>query len=322
MRTRTSALFIAAIAAGLLTACGGSQTTPPQTAPKQLPQTWNIQAGVSSQQEAYQGLQFYPNAITIDAGDTITWTFPSGEPHTVTLLGPRSSPPPPTDPSAPVPAGGKTYDGSTYTSSGFVLGGKSYSLTFTKPGTYTVYCLIHGGMDQTITVQNAGAPYPATQDQLQSKAAAAEQNDLQIATSSLTQFPYTAGGTHIAAGISDGLNTANPPPTSSVMRFLDGPSLSATTTTVPAGTTVTWTNLSSNMPHTITFGVAGQPFPGMNPFSPPSGPTSYDGTQLVNSGPLMPGQSYSLTFAKAGTYQYHCLFHDETENMIGTIVVQ
>jgi plastocyanin len=107
-----------------------------------------------------------------------------------------------------------------------------------------------------------------------------------------------------------------------VLRFLDGSSITDTTTTVTAGTSVTWTNLSSNMPHTVTFGVAGQAFPQMDPFSPPSGPTSYDGTQAVNSGVLFPGQSFSLTFTKAGTYEYHCLFHDDTENMIGTIVVQ
>jgi plastocyanin len=322
MLKRDGLLAIAAFAAAALTGCGGSQVSPAPQQPQTHATVWSVQAGVSSQSEAYQGLQFYPNAITIDAGDTVTWTFPTGEPHTVTLLGPRSSPPPPTDPSVPQPAGGTTYDGSTYTSSGFLLGGKSYYLTFTKPGVYKVYCLIHGGMEQTITVQNAGAPYPSTQDALNAQATAAEQSDLQIAANSLAEFPYAAGGTHIAAGLSHGLNTANPPPFSSVLRFLDGPSLNATTTTVPVGTTVTWTNLSSNMPHTITFGAVGQPFPQMDPFSPPSGPSTYDGSQMVNSGALMPGQSFSLTFTKAGTYEYHCLFHDDTENMIGTIVVQ
>lgn len=317
--------FLSIVAAGatavLLAGClggGGSNALPQQ----QAPQTWQVQAGASSQQEALQGLDYYPAGITVDAGDTVTWTFPAGEPHTVTLLGPRATPPPPSDPSVAQPAGGTTYDGSTYTSSGFKLLGQKYSLTFTKAGTYHVYCLIHPGMEQTITVQQAGAAYPATQSAMNTLAATGEQNDLQVATNSLSQFPYTPGGTHIAAGISAGLNTANPPPSSSVLRFLDGTSLTATTTTVPVGTTVTWTNLSSNMPHTVTFPIAGQSLPAMPPFSPPSGPSTYDGTQLVNSGPLMPGQSFTLTFTKAGTYQYHCLFHDDTENMIGTIVVQ
>jgi plastocyanin len=37
---------------------------------------------------------------------------------------------------------------------------------------------------------------------------------------------------------------------------------------------------------------------------------------------LFPGQSYSLTFTKAGTYIYFCLFHANTEGMIATLVVQ
>jgi plastocyanin len=320
---RSISIACSVFAAGLLLAAcgggGGSSSTPPVSAG---PQTWHVQAGVSSQQEAYQGLEYYPNTLTIDAGDTVQWSFPSGEPHTVTLLGPQSAPPPPSDPTVAQPAGGTSYDGTVYTSSGFVLGGGTYSLTFTKPGMYTVYCLIHGGMEQKIVVQNAGATYPQTQTALNSEASAAEQNDLSIAATSLTQFPFTAGGTHVAAGISSGLATANPPPFSSVMRFLNGPSLTSTSVTVPVGGTVTWTNESSNMPHTITFGVVGQAFPQMPPFSPPSGPSSYDGTQAVNSGPMMPGQTFSLTFTKAGTYEYHCLFHDDTENMIGTVVVQ
>lgn len=95
-----------------------------------------------------------------------------------------------------------------------------------------------------------------------------------------------------------------------------------TSVTVAVGSTVTWTNLSNNEPHTVTFAPAGAPFPALNPFSPPSGGNTYDGTALVNSGVLQPGKSFSLTFTKAGTYTYHCIFHDDTENMIGTVIVQ
>lgn len=320
---RTCNSTFALISVALLAACsGGTATTPPGGSSSSQTHLWQVQAGASSQQEAYQGLSYYPNGITIDAGDTITWTFPAGEPHTVTLLGPRSSPPPPSDPTAPQPAGGNTYDGSTYTSSGFLLAGKTYSLTFTKAGTYMVYCLLHPGMAQKITVQPAGSAYPQTQSDVNAEASSGEQNDLQIAANALPQFPYVAGGPHIAAGMSYGLASAVPPPNSTVMRFLDGTTLSATSTTITAGTTVTWTNLSANSPHTVTFPVAGQPLPQMNPFSPASGPSTYDGTQLVNSGVMMPGQSFSLTFTVPGTYTYDCLFHDDTENMIGTIVVQ
>lgn len=311
--------YVACAAVLLLAGCNsGGNTTPPV---QQQPQSWAIQAGGSNQNEAVQALQFYPASITIDAGDSITWQFPAGEPHTVTFLGPKTSPPPPTDPSVPAPAGGSTYDGSTYTSSGFVLGGKSYTLTFTKPGTYKYYCLIHGEMAGTVVVQNAGAKYPQSQSQISSAIGSGVAADLATISNSATQFPYTSGGTHLALGISPGLG-AGPPTVGSVMRFLDGPAITDTSVTISVGSTLTWTNLDSNNPHTVTFAPAGQTFPTMDPFSPPSGGNTYDGSALVNSGPMFGGQSFSLTFTKAGTYTYHCLFHDDTENMIGTVVVQ
>lgn len=285
------------------------------------PLAFTVQAGGSDQNEALQSLQFYPATITIDAGDSITWRYPAGEPHTVTFLGPQSAPPPPNDPSVPAPAGGTSYDGSTYTSSGFVLGGGTYTLTFPKAGTYTYYCLIHGEMVGKVVVQPAGTAYPALVGSIVQQVPAALAADLKTASDAVAQFPYANGGTHLVAGIAAGLGT--PPLTNaSVVRFLDGNSLTDTTVTVAAGTTVTWTNRDTNLPHSVTFPVAGQQLPSMPPFSPPAGGTTYDGTALTNSGPLMPGQSYSLTFTKPGTYQYFCLFHDDTEHMSGTVVVQ
>jgi plastocyanin len=304
----------------LLTACGGGGSNIAQL-PKQQPVGWTVQAGASDQNEALQALQFYPATITIDEGDSVTWKYPAGEPHTVTFLGPKTSPPPPNDPSVPAPAGGSTYDGSTYTSSGFMLLGKTYTLTFPKAGTYTYYCLIHGEMVGKVVVQPAGTAYPQSVAQISTASAGLMSADLKSASDAVALFPYTAGGTHLAAGMAPGLG-AGPLTNASVVRFLDGPSLDDTSVTVAAGTTITWTNLDSNLPHTITIAAANAQLPQMNPFSPPSGGSVYDGSALVNSGPLFPGQSFSLTFTTPGTYTYHCLFHDDTENMIGTVVVQ
>jgi len=66
------------------------------------------------------------------------------------------------------------------------------------------------------------------------------------------------------------------------------------TTTVPAGTTVTWTN-NGNRPHTVT---------------------AADGS--FDSGRLDPGEQFSQAFDRPGTYSYQCGFHPE---MQGTIVV-
>lgn len=301
----------------LLVSCGGGGSTPPV----EQPASWAVQAGASGQNEALQSLQFYPSTITINAGDSVTWKYPAGEPHTVTFLGPKPSPPPPTDPSVQVPAGGKTYDGSVYTSSGFMLGGASYTLTFTKPGTYTYYCLIHGEMLGSVVVQPAGSSYPQSAVQIAGANNAAIAGDLNSITASAGEFPYVTGGAHLAVGISPGLG-APPLTLGSVMRFLDGPSLTDTSVTISAGSTLTWTNLDTNNPHTVTFPTAGQQVPKMDPFSPPSGGTTYDGGTLVNSGPLFGGQSFSLTFTKPGTYTYNCLFHDDTEHMTATVVVQ
>lgn len=314
----------ACLAALLLAGCGGGDTTTstmPNPVPTMGPATWFLQSGASSHNEALQGLRFYPSSITIDAGDSITWSFPSGEPHTVTFLGPRKAPPPPDDPSNPAPAGGSTYNGSKYTSSGYVLLGKTYTLKFPKPGVYPYLCLLHGGMEGTITVQPAGTAYPATQNAITSSGRAMAKSDLHDALASLAQFPYPPRQTQLGAGISPDMasHTAS---SSTVMRFLAGSAINDAHITVKAGTTVTWTNLSNNVPHTVTFGIVGQPFPNIPPFSPPSGGNTYDGTQVVNSGPMFPGQSFSLTLTKPGTYTYHCLFHDDTENMIGTITVK
>src|SRR4051794_30997151 len=66
------------------------------------------------------------------------------------------------------------------------------------------------------------------------------------------------------------------------------------TLTVPAGTTVTWTNAGSR-PHTVT---------------------ADDGS--FDSGRLDPGEQFSQTFDQAGTFTYHCGFHPD---MQGSIVV-
>lgn len=322
MAARSIGLLTCAAALAALLASCGQQPVPGGVA---TPSTqWRLNAGASSGAEAYQGLQYYPGTITVNAGDTVNWTFPSNEPHTVTFLGAgQASPPPPTDPSAPKPAGGQTYDGSTYTSSGFVAGGFSYSLKFTKAGTYTYYCLLHQPqMQGLIVVNRAGTAYPFTEDGYSTQAVSSANADLQAASDSVSSFPYAPGGTHLAAGISPGL-AGGAPAKSTVMRFLVDSNVDHSTTVVAAGTTVTWTNQSNNAPHTITFPIAGQPLPALpgDPFTPAMGGPTYDGTQVTNSGVLFPGQSYSLTFTKAGTYVYYCLFHDG-EGMQGTIVVQ
>lgn len=71
---------------------------------------------------------------------------------------------------------------------------------------------------------------------------------------------------------------------------------SPATLTITVGTTVMWKN-SSKAPHTVT---------------------SDDG-QSFASNAISPGDSFSFSFTKAGTYKYHCEFHSY---MVATIIVQ
>jgi plastocyanin len=243
-----------------------------------------------------------------------------GNAHTITFFGKRLTPLKPINNRY----GGTTYDGNVYTSSGVMFPGQTYTLRFTKPGTYPYECLFHDPeMAGTITVQAKGTTYPFFQSYYNQLGRAEAAGHLKDAINSVGEFPFTNHGTTLAAGIAPGLNTA-PPSNSTVLRFLDTniADPQSSTVTIPVGTTLTWENVSNNEPHTVTFPKAGHlPPPGKNPFAPPSGPSVYDGTQLTNSGPLFPGQAYSLTFSAKGTFTYYCLFHYPL-GMIGTVIVQ
>ncbi len=68
--------------------------------------------------------------------------------------------------------------------------------------------------------------------------------------------------------------------------------------TIAKGGSVTWTN-NDSITHTV-----------VDDLSNVGGP---------NSGDIAPGQSYSFTFEKTGSFQYHCSIHP---SMRGTIVVK
>ena len=324
----------ALLSAALLGGCGGArgvQSLPnqPAFAPGYLhaaatPTHWYVEVGADSHKGVLESLDFYTNFITIDAGDSITWKFRASV-HTVSFLTPKMN----VYTASKAPAGGSTEDGSTFTSSGVVGPGASYTLTFPKAGTYNYNCLLHPPeMAGTVVVNPAGKPYPHTQSYYNGYAKADAAADLGAAVAAVKAFPYKNGGPTLVAGIAPGLATG-PPVQPTVYAFLDADRLDATTVTVKVGTVVTWVNQANQEPHTITFPVAGKPLPkklAANPFSPPSGGFTYDGKHVTNSGPIGPGYlgfgtlSYSLKFTKPGTYVYYCLFHFPF-GMIGKVVV-
>jgi plastocyanin len=68
--------------------------------------------------------------------------------------------------------------------------------------------------------------------------------------------------------------------------------------TIQKGGTVTWTN-NDTMTHTVT-----------DDLNNVGGPAS---------GEIQPGSTYSFTFNKTGSFQYHCTIHS---SMRGTIVIK
>ena len=133
---------------------------------------WHVQAGAVYIEPAAELLEFLPKELTVREGDTVTWTaktvhsvnFHPGRPHPQLIVAKfqGSHGPPlltinpeiafPTKPSG-------VFDGTGFWSSGYLgaaalPGGTTYSMTFSKPGSYKYSCAIHRdlGMEGTITV--------------------------------------------------------------------------------------------------------------------------------------------------------------------------
>lgn len=309
VRVRYAALGVASLALGLLA------TAAPVAAAG--PQSWNADAGTGDA-TGVAALKFYPAAITVDAGDSITWKV-AGNAHTVSFLTAGQTPPAPDDPASGNPAGGTTFDGSTYTSSGIVVpapGHDTYALTFPTAGTFAFHCLIHPGMDGSVTVSAAGTAYPQDQAAITAATQAAEAVD--ITAGHALEAGFTPSSTansdgsttyHLAAGA--GADRV------SILRFI------SSSLDIQVGDTVEWTNGDTNgEPHTVSFGKEPQDATAADP----AGGTSYDGkTAWVSSGifvgpPIPAPHSYSLKFTKAGTFQYICVVH-VIIGMTGSITV-
>lgn len=140
-------------------------------APVQMPATMRVAAAHYSVQMV--NYAFAPASITVNEGDTITWTNQDTAPHTVT-----------------------TTSGPQSLNSPYLSKGQSWSYTFSAPGTYEYYCTVHPDMRARVVVR-APAPVttaPRTQNPYHAPSSAAAPPPPHS-----TQPPATAASTSAAA---------------------------------------------------------------------------------------------------------------------------
>jgi plastocyanin len=314
------------IAAGALAA----SALVPAAAAADPPVGWQATAGVSSRTEAVQANSFLPNDISVNVGDSITWTLRSGEFHTVTFLSGAEPPPlitfgpggPEFNPAVVVPSGGPDYNGTGIANSGLLVKGNQWTLGFTQAGSYPFLCLVHAGMAGTVHVRDAGTKYPRTQAQYDVRS--------QVTANALVASGRRLQARTLAAARASGPGTvalgagtpADANGSLAIMRFLPARIV------IHAGDSVNWSNQDPEAPHTVTFGVEPPGGP-IGAFAPSgvdgpghatiSGPGSSVNSGVIGAG-LPFGTTFSATFVEPGTYDYICALHDDL-GMTGTIVV-
>ncbi|HEX7084251.1 MAG TPA: plastocyanin/azurin family copper-binding protein [Gaiellaceae bacterium] len=310
-------LALAAFAAGT----GSAATTRHQTG-----RTWFVTAGaqarVANAKHGVQVAEYLPSEVWIDAGDSVVWNVPTGEPHTITFRakGQRLPVFNPANPLVSQRQGGSVYAGQGYFNSGVMpaaaIGGPknaptTYRLTFTKPGDYTYYCLLHGEMVGTVHVLPAGTPVPFSQAQYrvqgarQAKALIGRAMMLERVALQVAQ----TGGRLVVAGTGDGA--------------IEDQDYFPARLTIHVGQSVTFLNLDPEAPHTVTFGVepkqpgaVAMPYGNANAFTGGNLNSGYFGVK-----PPWAGPKWTVTFTKAGVFRYHCALHDDN-GMKGVIVVK
>jgi plastocyanin len=311
-----------------------------------LADTWQLQVGAQNGNMAHQALAFLPNEIWIHAGDSITWTFPANEVHTVTFLKLGQVRPSRLAgcPGLPLPGGASpdfsVFDGSACVNSGLVrnsstsLSPPTYTVGFPVTGNFKLVCLAHPNMTATVHVLALSTPLPHDQDFYKDQAER-QRNELLSDTDASAHRHH--GSNEIISGVGHIMGNAGGTQTVTVMRFMDA------TEVIHVGETVEWTTAEAVTSHTITFGP--EPDPSIQTAPSANVTTDADGARhavmsspsdVVHSGfitelpqdriglaqaPLTASATrFRVTFTGPGVYRYICVLHDEL-GMVGEIVV-
>ncbi|MBZ5620524.1 MAG: hypothetical protein LAQ69_17630 [Acidobacteriia bacterium] len=317
---------------------------------------WQATVGAESPGGGSQALAFLPNEFWVHTGDSIRWTFPTHERHTLTFLTPGQTRPPAFGPVFGVPVGcpgvGVTPDGSSFNGTACVSTGvllpddnlgptasaPTYSVTFPAHGNFKFVCLVHADMTGVVHVLNASESLPHNQDfydrQVQRESAlllaeASRLEGLGTGQQDLTQSNDVAAGIGVIV-----TTTGAGSQTASLMHFLRD------TIVVQVGDTVEWTSLDPSINHTVTFGTEpADPRPPSTNLLPPASDGARQAVisspaDSVNSGFLSPAPQdranlaqsspgvtrFRVTFTSPGIFNYICAVHDQL-GMKGTVIV-
>src|SRR4051794_33667917 len=315
---------------------------------------WQSIARAESPDRGSQALAFLPNELWVHTGDSIRWTFPTHERHTVSFLRPGQIRPPGFGPTFGVLAGcpgvtpdGSSFDGSACVTSDILLLGPNeeqsasvptYTVHFPKAGNFKSVCLVHPDMTGVIHVLDLAESLPHEQGfydrEAQNEQAVLLAEASSVESSRLLRGHHRQQSSTVAAGLGEILTTTGAgSQTASLMRFLHH------TILVRVGDTVEWTSLDPSINHTVTFGT--EP---ADPRPPsPDVQLTLDGARhaaigspgdSVNSGFLSPAPQdrpglaqsppgvtrFRVTFTSRGTFDYICAIHDEL-GMDGRVIV-
>lgn len=339
---------IAAIGLAGAMAAGGLANASPSLAGATL----NVKLGGGPTGIAAEG--FFPQSITVHAGDTIHFSNQGNEPHTATYLPPaQASPLPPLlvkDPGGspamgfnPIyanttPASPATFDATKVVTSGVLNNGDSYDVTFPSTGSFVFHCAFHP-MQLSVKVVAAGASAD-TQAAVDARAtsefnatvAAAQAQVKNLSSTPATTTALGNGATDFGIVVGGDADVANSTDSADIMQYFP-PNIS-----VKVGDSITWTN-NQDVPHTVTF-LSGATPPGfIAPIPQPSGPpflalapavvfpsgnNVYGGSGITSSGIFGTGfpnpAAYTVKFTAPGTYTYVCLLHGD-QGMTGTVTV-
>jgi len=316
---------------------------------------WQVTVGAESSGRETQALAFLPNELWIQAGDSIRFTFPTHERHTLSLLTAGQTRPAGFGSTFGVLVGcpgvtpnGSLFDGSTCVTSDALRvddaapapSVQSYSVTFPSAGNFKFVCLVHADMTGTVHVVAPSGTLPYDQAAYNRRASSqqakllADGFNLEIGeTLPPSPAESQAENDGVTAGIGKIASTGAGSQTVSLNLFFPGAIF------VNVGDTVEWTNLDPSINHTVVFGT--------EPADPRTVSANVqmtsDGarnavikslTDSVSSGFLTPTPQdranlaqaapgvtrFRVTFTSPGTFNYICALHDEL-GMKGIVVV-